>query len=174
MHDRFVKRMLIPVLAICGAGIMGATAAWPQAQIPKEPVKWSIKVTSPDKPLKIGDELTLQLKATIEPGWHLYGIEQEPDGPIPTRVSLAPDQPFEQVGSIDFSEPAMTLDPNFGKMVHFYQDEATFTIKLKVGISAPPGKIDVRVNASFQSCNDGLCLPLKTVKLTAAVNIASH
>lgn len=169
-----LRRALTGALTVTLLCLISGSVSRVQAQIPKEPIKWSIKLTSPDKPLKIGDEFTVQLKATVEPGWHLYGIQQEEGGPTPTRISLAPDQPFEQVGGIDFSEPAIALDPNFDRLVQCYEGEATFTITLKATVAAPPGKIDVKVNASFQTCNDELCLPPKTQKLTATINIAAR
>lgn len=45
-----------------------------------EPIKWSHE-------LKITGKTTGEIihKATIEAGWHLYGMNIPPDGPRPTR-----------------------------------------------------------------------------------------
>lgn len=155
-------------------GLMASALAGVRTQIPKEPVKWSIKPTAPDKPIKRGDSFTLQLTATIEPGWHLYSTDQEEGGPTPTRISLASEQPFEQVGGIASTEPKTTMDPNFNLMTQYFEGGATFTMTLKAAANAPSGKTDVKVNVTFQTCSDQLCLPPKTVKLTAAVNILAR
>ncbi|MBZ5498030.1 MAG: protein-disulfide reductase DsbD N-terminal domain-containing protein [Acidobacteriia bacterium] len=157
--------VLICVLLIPGAATEGS------GQIPREPVKWSIKATLPDKPLKPGDKLTLQLTAKIEEGWHLYATDQAEGGPTPTRIVVPSDQSFEQAGTIESSEPKSAMDPNFNLMTEYYEGQAAFTIPVKVAATATAGKSEVRVNVSFQTCNEELCLPPKTVKLALEVNL---
>jgi thiol:disulfide interchange protein DsbD len=152
--------------------IAGNTAEVP-CQVPKEPVKWSMKASLPAKPLKPGDRFDLQLAATIEEGWHLYSLEQEEGGPTPTRIVMPAEQPFEQAGAIESSEPKTAMDPNFNLTTQYYEDTAFFTIPVKVAATAPAGKSQVKVNVSFQTCNDELCLPPKTIKLTVDVNVAA-
>jgi len=173
LHRNMRGALTLGGMAILLGLMVGATAGV-RAQIPKEPVKWSIKPASPDKPIQRGDSFTLQLTATIEPGWHVYSTDQEEGGPTPTRIVLAPDQPFEQVGGIASTEPKSTMDPNFNLLTQYYEGDATFTMTLKAAATAPSGKTDVKVNVTFQTCSDQLCLPPKTVKLTAAVNILAR
>jgi hypothetical protein len=66
------------------------------------------------------------------------------------------------------------MDPNFNLMTQYFEGGATFTMTLKPVATAPSGKTDVKVNVTFQTCSDQLCLPPKTVKLTAAVNVAAR
>jgi DsbC/DsbD-like thiol-disulfide interchange protein len=141
-------------------------------QIPKEPIKWSIKATLPDHPLKPGEQFFLELTARIEEGWHLYSLEQGEGGPTPTRILMPTDQPFGQSGAIDSAEPKTAMDPNFNLLTQYYEGQAIFTVPVKVAVNAPAGKSEVRVNVSFQTCSDELCLPPKTVKLGVEVNIA--
>jgi thiol:disulfide interchange protein DsbD len=157
---------IVPVL------IAGVTARV-LCQVPKEPVKWSMKASLPDKSLKPGAKFDLQLTATIEEGWHLYSLDQEEGGPTPTRILMPADQPFEQAGAIESSEPKTAMDPNFNLMTQYYEDTASFTIPVKVAATAAAGKSQVKVNVSFQTCNDELCLPPKTIKLTVDVNVSA-
>jgi thiol:disulfide interchange protein DsbD len=173
LHRNMRGALLLGAVVIL-LGLMVSAVAGVRSQIPKEPVKWSMKSTSPDTPVKRGDSFTLQMTATIEPGWHLYSTDQEEGGPTPTRIVLASDQPFEQAGGIASTEPKNIMDPNFNLMTQYYEGEATFTMTLKAKAAAPPGKADVKVNVTFQTCSDQLCLPPKTVKLTAAVNVAAR
>lgn len=156
---------------------LAAAAALPatggREQAAKDPIQWSIKAAVPDKPLQAGDAFTVQLLAAIEDGWHLYSTEQAEGGPIPTRISMPPDQPFEQSGSIEASEPRSALDPNFNLTTEYYEGQAAFYIPVKVAAGAASGKSLVKVNVYYQTCNDQICLPPKTVKLSAEVRIGT-
>jgi thiol:disulfide interchange protein DsbD len=154
-------------------GLITGIAAGSAEQIPKEPIRWSISASLPDKPLKAGETLKLRLTAKIEEGWHLYSTEQAEGGPTPTRIALQEGQPFEQTGAIESSEPKVAMDPNFNLLTEYYEEQAHFTIPVKVAASATSGKTEARVNVTFQTCNDQLCLPPKTVKLAVEVNLAA-
>lgn len=164
-------RTVIVILGCITASMAAGAMAGNPGQIPKEPVKWSIKVGLPEKPLKPGQTFSVHLTAKIEEGWHLYSTEQIEGGPIPTRIVMPPEQPFEQAGTIGSSEPKTAMDPSFNLMTEYYEEEAAFTIPVKVAANAAAGKSEVKVNVSFQTCNDQICLPPKTVKLAVAVNL---
>ncbi len=171
---RFSSRgTVILAITIIGISLLGAQAG-KSSQIPKEPIKWSVKAGGPARPLKPGDKFNLQLTAQIEDGWHLYSTDQAEGGPTPTRIVLPADQPFEQAGNLESSEPKTTMDPNFNLMTEYYEGEATFTMPVKVAASAVPGQSEVKVNVSFQTCNDELCLPPKTVKLSVEIDLAAR
>jgi len=155
--------------------VVFALAAWmmagPVTQIPKEPIKWSMQVSPPEGQVKAGEKFTIQLNAKIDEGWHLYAIDQEEGGPIPTRILMPAEQNFEQAGGIESSEPKTAMDPNFNMMTHFYEEQASFVIPVQAAANAAAGKTEVKVNVSFQTCNDELCLPPKTVKLSVPLNV---
>lgn len=161
---------LMAMLLMLGSGaIVGISD-----QKPLEPIKWSIKAALPDKSLKPGEQFTVQLTAKIDNGWHLYSIEQPEGGPTAMRIYMPSEQPFEQAGTIDSSEPTVAMDPNFNLVTQYYEGQAAFTIPVKVAANAASGKSEVKVNVSFQTCSDELCLPPKTVKLAVEVNLAAR
>lgn len=147
--------------AICAAGAVLMLAA------PADPVAWKIE----DAPAKVkpGARFDLKLVARIQDGWHLYSMKPVEDGPIPTRIWLADGQPLQLAGAIQAAEPEKLQDPSFGMEVELYEGEADFTLPLRVAANAPAGPLTVVVNASYQSCNNKLCLPPKTVKVEAPV-----
>jgi DsbC/DsbD-like thiol-disulfide interchange protein len=151
---------------------VGASAAADLSQIPKDPIEWSIRAEPAGSPFKAGDKFTLHLTAKIAEGWHLYSTEQEEGGPIPTRIVVPADQPFEKDGPIAFAEPETVFDPNFNLMTAYYEETAAYSIPMKVSKTAASGSADAKVNVSFQTCNDQLCLPPKTVKLAVKINLA--
>ena len=159
----------VSILALISSGDIAAGSS----QIPKEPIKWSAMIPPAEKPLHAGDQFAVQLAARIEEGWHLYSTEQVEGGPIPTRITLPADQPFEMAGTIESSEPRTAFDPNFNLTTEFYENEAFFSVPAKVATAASPGKAEVWVSVSFQTCNDQICLPPKTVKLGVPVNLAA-
>jgi thiol:disulfide interchange protein DsbD len=135
-----------------------------QEQKPLNPVTWSATAEA-DKKIVPGKSFAILLKAQIEKGWHLYSTEEIAEGPRPTRISLAPDQPFESKGEIESPEPKSAHDENFNTTTQFYETEVTFRVPVQMLTTAPPGHNKVALQVRYQVCNDHLCLPPKTVKL---------
>src|ERR1041385_550626 len=109
------------------------------AQDPDDPIIWSLKASVPTSPLKPGDKFTVLLTAKILEGWHLYSPEQQPGGPIPTRIIVPADQPFKLADAIDLPVPRTEIDPNFNLETQFYEEEATFSLPIVIAASAPSG-----------------------------------
>jgi DsbC/DsbD-like thiol-disulfide interchange protein len=143
------------------------------AALPAEenPVVWSLKTTT-KKPIRAGEYFTLRLIAAIQPGWHLYSIDQQSGGPIATEISLTAGAPFE-LGNVTGPTPHVLFDPNFDMQVGFYAGKAEFTLPVKVIPDTSGGRQTLAVAARYQSCNDKLCLPPKTVKLEVPVEVST-
>ena len=141
-------------------------SVYSQAQ---NPVSLSMSV-KPAK-AKAGDKLTAQISASISGNWHMYSITQGAGGPIPTRVTVAEGGVFKSAGCVSGSAPKREMDPNFGIMTEFYAGSASFSVPVAVDASAPPGAQTLTINVRYQVCNDTTCLPPKTVKVSAAVEI---
>ena len=134
-----------------------------------DPVAWKL-AAGPSKPVKPGAPFTVKVAAAIQEGWHMYGLKPMADGPIPTRIWLPEGQPFQLAGRIQ-APPAQTMqDPSFGMEVELYEGEPTFTLPVKAGTAT--GARTLVVNASYQSCNDKMCLPPKTIKVEIPVTVA--
>jgi len=63
-------------------------------------------------------------------------------------------------------------DPSFGMEVELFEGEAVFTVPVRVTAGATPGAQKLVVSASYQTCNNKLCLPPRTVKVEVPVTIA--
>ncbi len=137
---------------------------------PPDPVAWKLQ-NSPAAPVKPGARFTVKLLATVQDGWHLYSLKPTAEGPIPTRIWIAEGQPFSLAGAVRSPEPRVMQDASFGMEVELYEGEAVFTLPVRVAPSAPPGAQKLVVNASYQSCNNKLCLPPKTVRVEVPVTI---
>jgi DsbC/DsbD-like thiol-disulfide interchange protein len=150
------------ILIACAAAVLSAA--------PPNPVAWKIQ-NPPAKPVKAGARFTISLEAKVEPGWHLYSTKPLAEGPIPTRIWVGEGQPFTLNGQLASPPPETVQDANFGMEVEFYQGEAVFTLPVRVAAGTQPGARKLEVSASYQACNDKLCLPPRTVKVEAPVEI---
>ena len=161
---RVISRVMPMVTAAALAIVCAHTAS---AQ--ERPVVWTVSdVTAPVAP---GATTTIHLKARIDQGWHVYSISQGPGGPIPTRITLAPGQPFELVGTVQGPAPDRRLDPNFGINVETYDEQATFALVVRAAPNARPGTDTLTIKARFQTCNATLCLPPHTETVLAPVKV---
>ena len=148
------------------AALLLAATILPAAE---NPVSWSFKAP-PKKSVKAGENIAVKLVATIEPGWHLYSLDQPSGGPVATEISLDTGSPFE-MGIVTGPKPHVLFDSNFDMQVGFYVEKAEFHLPVKVEPKAAGGRQTLVVAARYQSCNDKLCLPPKTVKLEVVVDV---
>ena len=133
---------------------------------PADPVAWKVK--APTAAVKAGARFTVKLTAEVAEGWHLYSLKPMPEGPIPTRIWISDGQPFKLVGAIQASRPEVMQDPSFGMEVESYEGEAEFGLPVQVAAGAA-GAQNLVISASYQSCNNKLCLPPKTVRVEVLV-----
>ncbi|MBL8204984.1 MAG: protein-disulfide reductase DsbD N-terminal domain-containing protein [Blastocatellia bacterium] len=148
------------------------TAASGNHQVQPNPIKWSLKTTT--QTFQAGAKFTVQLTAQIEEGWHLYALEEIPNGPRPTQITIAPKQPFSLTGTPGFPAPHTKFDENFGVETQFYEKSVTFDLPINITAAAKPGPTKLVVQMRYQVCNEQLCLPLKTVKVEALLKIKSR
>ena len=135
----------------------------------QNPTKWSLGSDSVDP--QINGSVDVVLRASIEPGWHLYAMDQLDGGPIPTTVKVPDSAPFEIVGAVRSPKPKIQPDPNFlvddkPLETRFFVDSAEFGVTIKTAreISRDEIALDVR----FQLCNDTFCLPPRTKRVSFA------
>lgn len=150
--------------------IAAALAALSLFAASPDPVTW--KVDAGAKPVKAGARFPVKLVAQIQSGWHMYGLKPVADGPIATRIWVAEGQPATLAGAVEGTEPQTMQDPAFGMEVQLYEGEVSFTLPLRLAASAAAGAQKIVINASYQSCDNKICLPPKTVKLEAPVTVA--
>ncbi|MEO6049831.1 MAG: protein-disulfide reductase DsbD domain-containing protein, partial [Pyrinomonadaceae bacterium] len=128
----------------------------------QNPAKWSLSSDVKDESLKLSETIKAELEADIEPGWHLYALEQPEGGPVATTIKITDGKPFEIAGKITSPKPAEKTDPLFtgldGKPLQtkFFTSGVTFTVPLKT--TADVRKDELALDVRFQLCNDTVCL----------------
>ncbi|HEY3927986.1 MAG TPA: protein-disulfide reductase DsbD N-terminal domain-containing protein [Candidatus Koribacter sp.] len=132
-------------------------------------VQWSARV----RPSKSATSVNVAVTAAIQPGWHLYALDQEQGGPVPTMIRLASGQPFTLAGPVKQPDPIMATDPNFDMPVRYFEQSATFSVPL-TRQAASKSASDVTLEVSYQTCNDRFCLPVTTAKVQAHIPAAAR
>ncbi|QEC52044.1 thioredoxin-like protein [Anseongella ginsenosidimutans] len=123
-----------------------------------DPVTWAFSAKPSGE-----NEVTLILKAEIDPGWHVYSQYIEEGGPIPTSFTFTPSADYELIGEVaEKSEVEKVMDPNFGMEVLYFSNEAVFEqrIRLKKASSTVKGVLE------FMVCDDQRCLPPAEVEFS--------
>ncbi|MHB9056145.1 MAG: protein-disulfide reductase DsbD family protein [Paludibacteraceae bacterium] len=137
------KLLFLAVLIILGGNV--------SSQI-YDPVSWSIEK-------KITGKTTADIivKATIDKGWHLYGLNIPPDGPIPTKISIETLENAKKEGTIQAKSKLIeSFDPNFNMKLNWYVNEAVFIQKVS---GSDLNSLYAKVLINYMVCNDVNCLP---------------
>jgi thiol-disulfide isomerase/thioredoxin len=161
-----LQRQLFQAVLL-SAALFSPLAACAQETDEPNPIKWSVKARAADSPAN-KNVITLELRAVIDRGWHLYSTEKVEGGPSPTRITLVTGQSFEIAGEIDSPAPRSAYDPNFQVATEFYEGDVAFTIPIKSTSSAAGEK--VRVQVRYQTCTPTICLPPKLLELEARLS----
>ncbi len=135
-----------------------------------ETVSWT--VAAPAQAVKPGSRATLTLKGAVEEGWHVYALKQLPNGPTPLRVTLDQNAVASANGAPAGSPATKIHDQGFNLDTQFYSHAFTVTLPVRVSAHPAAGTQSIPVSVRFQTCNDRVCQPPKTVHLTAAISIA--
>ena len=117
-----------------------------------EPIKWSYELKNTGK-----NSATIVMKASIDKGWHLYGMTIPKDGPRPTTFV------FEELvnaklegGVISKSKLLEVYDPNFDMKLNWYKDAAIFEQKISFDDFS---NVRIKGYVEFMACDDQSCLP---------------
>ena len=156
MFSNLRSKVLLPVLFL----FLSLTV------LAQNPVSWSLESDAKGKVLKQNEGFKAKLKAVIEGNWHLYAVEQPDGGPFPTLIKISENLPFQIDGKTTSPAPITKFDPNFKIDTKFFAKTAEFNLPLKATGDAKAD--DLAVNVKYQVCDDTVCLPPRTVKVTFA------
>jgi thiol:disulfide interchange protein len=125
-----------------------------QAQI-LTPAKWTYSTSAQNA--KVGDEIELIFKATIDKDWYLYSSEFPCEDPMKTTFNLVPDPSYKLVGAVVPINPIDKHDEIFECEVKIFKKTGEFRQKIK--ILATPLKLSGE--SEYQVCTDltGQCVP---------------
>ncbi len=137
------------------------------------PATWAL--TSLPKEARVGDTILLVVQATIEKGWHIYGIREylTPDGIGPQRTEFTVATTAHRILSsrIRIAPPPQTeYDSAFEITVEKIKGTVRFTLPLVIGpVSAGNHRDTLRIY--HQLCTNQNCLPPDEVALPFELHI---
>lgn len=135
-----------------------------------DPVTWSAQLQPADA--RPGESAQVLLTAKIEPGWHLYAIDQTPGGPAITKIGLVKGASLESNGGVVQPQPIKAYDPNFEMDVRMFEGAATFAIPVKIADTAT-GTGSAKVSVYFQTCTNKVCAKPETKEIQVAFTVAA-
>ncbi len=116
-----------------------------------DPVDWQLTKE------KVSDtDYELQMTATMDSGWYIYGTDLAPGGPIPTAITFNEGAGFELIGDLQYPPADVKYDPNFEMDIPMYGGSVTFIQRVRV---LSEGPVNVTGELQFMSCDDQRCLP---------------
>lgn len=110
-----------------------------------------------------GDRFILELHATIDGRYHIYGT-QEKEGPISTAFQFQLPQAIALDGALKSPEGKKHFDEGFGFEVTWYSGTVVFRQPMKI---TGPVKSGERINIEmiYQACTESYCLPPQSIKI---------
>lgn len=114
-----------------------------------EPVKWQASEK------KVSDtELEVTYTATMDEGWHLYGMDIDAGGPIPTAFNYTTLKHATLNGAIAANQELhKEYDPNFEMELTWYVKQVSFVQLFTID----DPNFSIEGNVSFMACNDQSC-----------------
>ncbi|WP_019947560.1 protein-disulfide reductase DsbD family protein [Hymenobacter aerophilus] len=108
---------------------------------------------------KVGEQLDLLINARIDPTWHLYATNFDPDlGPTVFSLKFAKNPAYELVGPPKSVGETKHYDNVFKGDVTYFEKTGQIRQRIRV---LQPGPLTIKAEAEFQSCTDvdGRCIP---------------
>ncbi len=120
------------------------------------PAKWQTATSVSNA--KVGEELDLIFKATIDNSWYLYSSEFDcEDGPIKTTFTFKPNSSYQLVGKLKAINPIDKHDKIFECDVKIFKGAAEFRQRIKILNT----NLKVEGEYEYQVCTEitGQCVP---------------
>ena len=141
-----VKQILIGII------ILASTLSFGQFE---DPVSVSASVS---ENARAGEVIEVQVIFSIDRGWHIYGMEEIKNGPIPTSIKIIGDA-IERQGIIVEPEPTISFDEGFEMDIPHHAGRVIFNIPVKLKEVVKIGENSIIAEATYQSCNNTICYP---------------
>jgi DsbC/DsbD-like thiol-disulfide interchange protein len=166
---KFLTFAAAATLLLGQAALAQTAAPAPKAPIPAETVTWSAAANT--AAVKPDGALTVTLNAKVAEGWHVYALNQLPNGPTPLRISVDANAVAAANGAPTASPATKVHDAAFNLDTPLYSKAFSASVPVKIAAHASAGKQTIPVTVRFQTCNGAICQPPKTIHLSAPVTI---
>ena len=107
---------------------------------------------------RAGEVIEVQVVFYIDRGWHIYGMEEIDNGPIPTSIKIIGES-IDVQGIIVEPEPIVSYDEGFEMDIPHHDGRTKFIVPIKLKEDIESGTTSIAVTATYQSCNNAICYP---------------
>ncbi|OUU24472.1 MAG: hypothetical protein CBC13_03480 [Planctomycetia bacterium TMED53] len=164
------KTMTLQTEVMVGTEQGSKEAASATFQADESPVKWTVPVLESVTP---GTPFKVIVSAEIERGWHIYGVEMEPENGTPTRFLTADSSPLKVIEVKELTPPYKGFDPLIGANSIKHQRKARFEVTLEYSGDAPLKVGSLPLIVESMSCDAMMCLPEERLGLDIPVGVES-
>ena len=133
------------------------------------PVTLSAKAESHPR---AGEVVNLSIHTELDEGWHIWGVYNVPEGPIPTSIETN-DEKVIKTGKVREPAPIVKFDEGFEIDIPYHEKTLDFILPVLLKDDLNIGNAELMVSVQYQTCNDRMCLPPKTVNLKVPLFIES-
>jgi DsbC/DsbD-like thiol-disulfide interchange protein len=117
----------------------------------RAPVSWSYAMHRIS-----GHEWIFTTTATLAPGWHIYSQHLGEGGPIPTRITLNPNDDYSLIGTAEEKGKAFHFYDSLYEMnIIRYSGEVSFLQRISMNCMPP----EIRGTIEYMVCNNKQCVP---------------
>ncbi len=127
-------------------------------------------ITPPAETVRPGDEVHLDLRITVDEGWHINSHAPLQDYLVPTSVTLK-DNPAARVGNITYPEGTSMTFEFSSEPLSIYKGEIAIQIPIEIASTATEGVVDLSFNLQIQPCNESACSAPETLVLSVPVDV---
>lgn len=138
---------------------------------------WTVEVAP--RQARAGDEVTITVRADLNPGWHVYSLDlkiSSDGGSVPTVIG------FTELGGLvpqgdTFTGPIPLEKPSEespGKIDRYHEGRIEWTRKLTIPKGTTEGDIPLAGKVAWTMCNVRMCLPASGFEFTGKVSVAEE
>ncbi|TYP98387.1 disulfide bond corrector protein DsbC [Sphingobacterium allocomposti] len=124
------------------------------------PVKWSVAAKKLNS-----KEAVVFVKAVIQDGWHIYGLDVPEGGPLSTKLSFSTSPAYALNGKVAAPAPKSKYEKDFKMDVPYYPKEVVFQQRVKL----IKGEAMVKGTVEFMACDKTQCLPPDEYNFSVAI-----
>lgn len=120
-----------------------------------QPAKWNVEFSN--KEVKVGDQLDVIFKVTIDKTWHVYSNDFDPElGPILIKFDFTENSSYERIGEVKPINAHKHHDEIWDGEVSYFEDNG----EMRQTILVKELPIEVKGTFEYQTCSDatGQCV----------------
>jgi len=128
-------------------------------------------IAVPGGTVRPGQAITLSLRLTIAPGWHINSSRPTLDYLIATKLEF-PDAAAARIEEIAYPEGSIVTLEFAREKLSVYQGATTLRATISPPPETPAGRHEVTARLIYQACSDKTCLAPETAEFRIPIEVA--